>query len=414
MSKTKTLFTMALLVLLGSMGAAQAQDFADVKLFTTPKAAAREGGQNEVAGNILLNFSAGPAIGAPATVTLKFSAPLAANIPETTGVDDDAIMDDEEVAGGVELVGITDATVMGIAEDDNNDGNGTLVLSAINGLDATGDNLLIRGVRLDVSGSEGAVTVTVSVQPSADDFVRIDGSSTAMVIEDIQVGVAVSAKTKTARTRGTGGITAELTVEEGFKSAFMMGNRLAVEFSGIPDGATLEVEVTMPVADLRPIVDGERTGMNDMASPFAMVSSVNKDGEATVTLGGMDGLDPGGAGGQDMRAAPTEVILAVTLTADPDDDDADISFPLDRGSVTARATFTDGSNEANFLDAYSGSATVFNIRPAQCELLYPVVTVIPGTWDTALSVTNPAYEVEMASGGLTFTFYGMGGAEGDV
>ena len=29
MSKTKTLFTMALLVLLGSMGAAQAQDFAE-------------------------------------------------------------------------------------------------------------------------------------------------------------------------------------------------------------------------------------------------------------------------------------------------------------------------------------------------------------------------------------------------
>ena len=36
MSKTKRLFTMALLVLLGSMGAAQAQNFAEVKLFTTP------------------------------------------------------------------------------------------------------------------------------------------------------------------------------------------------------------------------------------------------------------------------------------------------------------------------------------------------------------------------------------------
>ena len=44
MSKTKTLFTIALLVLLGSMGAAQAQQFSEVKLFTTPKAAAREGG----------------------------------------------------------------------------------------------------------------------------------------------------------------------------------------------------------------------------------------------------------------------------------------------------------------------------------------------------------------------------------
>ena len=58
MSKTKTLFTMALLVLLGSMGAAQAQNFAEVKLFTTPEDFAREGGKNEAAGSILLNSSA--------------------------------------------------------------------------------------------------------------------------------------------------------------------------------------------------------------------------------------------------------------------------------------------------------------------------------------------------------------------
>ena len=37
------------------------------------------------------------------------------------------------------------------------------------------------------------------------------------------------------------------------------------------------------------------------------------------------------------------------------------------------------------------------IRPAQCELLFPVVTVIThattgrGNWETAISVTNPAY-----------------------
>ena len=57
MRKNQTLFTMALLVLLGSMGAAQAQDFAEVKLFTTPMEFAREGGKNEAAGSILLNFS---------------------------------------------------------------------------------------------------------------------------------------------------------------------------------------------------------------------------------------------------------------------------------------------------------------------------------------------------------------------
>ena len=88
MSKTKTLFTVVLLVLLGSMGAAQAQRFADVKVFTTPRDAARAGGQNEAAGTILLNSTDQPALAA-ATVTLNFSAPLAADIATQTGVDFD-------------------------------------------------------------------------------------------------------------------------------------------------------------------------------------------------------------------------------------------------------------------------------------------------------------------------------------
>ena len=75
----------------------------------------------------------------------------------------------------------------------------------------------------------------------------------------------------------------------------------------------------------------------------------------------------------------------------------------------AKVTFT---GDDSFTDAFTDYVTVFNIRPAQCELLFPVVTVRPmesGNWETAISVTNPAYADEMASGGLTFTFYGMGG-----
>ena len=84
MSKTKTLFTtMALLVLLGSM-AAVAQNFAEVKLFTTPEEFAREGGKNEAAGSILLNSSAELALRAEgAMIMLHFSVPLAADIDVT-------------------------------------------------------------------------------------------------------------------------------------------------------------------------------------------------------------------------------------------------------------------------------------------------------------------------------------------
>ena len=111
-----------------------------------------------------------------------------------------------------------------------------------------------------------------------------------------------------------------------------------------------------------------------------------------------------------MRVAPDKVVLNLTLTAASNDDD--ISFPLDVGEVMAKVTFTDDEVDT-FVDAFTDYVTVFMIRPAQCELLFPVVSVLPnqGNWDTAISVTNPAYEDEMASGGLTFTFYGIGNVE---
>ena len=58
MSKTKTLFTMALLVLLGSMGAAQAQGntFVTTEMVTDSNDAARMGGENEDVRQHLAHF----------------------------------------------------------------------------------------------------------------------------------------------------------------------------------------------------------------------------------------------------------------------------------------------------------------------------------------------------------------------
>ena len=70
---------MALLVLLGSMGAAQAQNlFYEIKLFTTPQDFVREGGKSEASGSILLNFDPMPT--GTLTATLKYSVPLAGDI----------------------------------------------------------------------------------------------------------------------------------------------------------------------------------------------------------------------------------------------------------------------------------------------------------------------------------------------
>ena len=394
MSKTKTLFTMALLILLGSMGAAQAQNFAEVKLFATPEAFAREGGKNEAAGSILLNSSDMEALGVDgAMIMLQFSVPLAADIAAIGNGD-----------GGVTVTGDSGAAVTGMAEDDDNDGNGTIMIDPGSG---AGQNLLIQGVKLDVSGADGAVTVNLKVTAAPDDFIRIDGPSSAIVIGGIKVGVEPSATAVTVRTRGTdaGGKMVSLTLKESFKGAFMTGNMVTVDFSGIPKEATLEAIVTsnpvaMPTAE-PPVV------INDM-TPYATVGAV-KDGSATVTLGGSGDM-------VDDRPAPASVTLELTLTANPAETDTKVSFPLDRASVMAKATFTDmQGGDDNFEDAFSDYATVFNIRPAQCELLFPVVSVLPDLelpYNTAISVTNPAYADEMASGGLTFTFYGMGDVVG--
>ena len=184
----------------------------------------------------------------------------------------------------------------------------------------------------------------------------------------------------------------------------MTGNMVTVDFFGIPKGATLEAMVTS-----NPEVGADMPNM----TPYAMAGDV-KDGSVTVTLGVMDLTNM-----DNNRTAPASVTLELTLTAVSPDDDVDMLFPLARGSIMAKATFTDPTGSVdNFVDAFTDLVTVFNIRPAQCELLFPVVSVLPmsslGPWDTAISVTNPAYTDEMADGGLTFTFYAQTDNMGNI
>ena len=97
---------------------------------------------------------------------------------------------------------------------------------------------------------------------------------------------------------------------------------MTVDFSGIPEGATLTATVTsnpvaMPDAD-PPVVIAPRM------SPYATVGAV-KDGSVTVMLGGMDG--PGRGSHVEDRPTPTSVTLGLTLTAVPPDDDEEMLLP---------------------------------------------------------------------------------------
>ena len=100
---------------------------------------------------------------------------------------------------------------------------------------------------LDVSDASGTVTVTVKVvSGDATDFIRIDGPSSATVIGDILVGVTATPDPEPSEPEAQvlDGITASLTLKESFKGAFMMGNMLEIESSGIPEGASLAAAVT--------------------------------------------------------------------------------------------------------------------------------------------------------------------------
>ena len=312
------------------------------------------------------------------------------DIPSTTGTE-----------GGYTSQGAATVVIEGVSEDDDNDGNGTFTVSSLSETQ-TDTTLVIRNVPLDVSAASGPVTATVEVESSVDtDFVRFDGPNSGMVISDIVIGIDAEVESGTLRTRG-GEAMAELALEEAFEGAFetpiVAGDVtplvLEIEFSGIPDGATLTAElvgILIDDADAMPPVEP------DMDDPYATISGVSSDGKATLTLGGNDGMDE--------RQGPDEVMLMLTLTAASSNDK--ISFPLDEGAVMAKVTF----GGEGFVDAFTDYVAVFNIRPAQCELLFPLVTYIPNPdggdplFNTGFAIVNPAYRRGGASGHITFTFY---------
>ena len=272
MRKNQTLF-MALALFLCSAVTAQAQNFAEVKLFTTPADFAREGGKNEAAGSILLNSS--DCYGSPGRWRNDHAAFLRSPCGRYSRLNDTR---DVTVTGED-----TDAAVTGMAENDDNDGNGTIMIGPTR--IGAGQNLLIQGVMLDVSGADGPVTVTLKVTAGPDDFIRIDGASSAMVISGIKVGVEASVTAVTVRTRGTGagGVMASLTLKESFKGAFMTGNMVTVDFSGIPKEVTLTAMVTSNLVAM-PDADPARCRSTSM-TPYATAGAV-KDGSVTVMLGG--------------------------------------------------------------------------------------------------------------------------------
>ena len=120
MRKNQTLFTMALLVLLGSMGAAQAQILSPRSSCLPPRRTSHGRGvkmRRPVASSSMLLPRMLSRDGA--TIMLHFSVPLAADI---------AAVGNRRRPCGVTVTGDTNAVVTGMAENEDNDGNGTITI----------------------------------------------------------------------------------------------------------------------------------------------------------------------------------------------------------------------------------------------------------------------------------------------
>ena len=111
----KTLL-LATILLLGLMGAAQAQ-LARIELLAQPEPAAREGGKNEKAGDVWLDIDLSGELagedGAVESFTLTYSSPLASGL----------MVED----GGIDLTGAEDETVDGPGSRRRNDQDHTWI-----------------------------------------------------------------------------------------------------------------------------------------------------------------------------------------------------------------------------------------------------------------------------------------------
>ena len=331
MSKTKTLFTVALLVLLGSMAAAQAQTIARVTFLTATEIAAREGGKNEDAGDAFLDIDG--VVASIAGYTLTYSVPVAA-LPD----------------------GIT-----GYLEDESNLEEGLVAFDAPTGANDT--VIAITGVTVDVSAAgSGPVTVTLALENSDDNLALLIGSDTSTVITEILPGVKVTAEMDTVRTRG-GEAVATFTIEEGFNGAFEVEQRVEFEVQGLPEAVT----IGMMAVDADPPTTGEDTNLmvHERQVTGAETLTGDADGDdksVNLTLGDADDSD-------DEAQGPLDDGVVITLTLMTDDEN--VNLPLMMGEITARVTLIDTvSGTETFDDAFTSPLVIFNIRPAQCELLY--------------------------------------------
>ena len=382
MRKHQTLLVAGIL-LLCSAGVAQGQ--AVYEAFGNA-VMAREGGAGEKAGAIVLFLRSGMHNGG--IVTVRYSAPLAAETVATVN------------NNGTVMTDVDEGTVT-VTLPDN--GNATVTIS---------------DVRLDLREAAAPITATFSGNENA--FV----SGVATVISAIEDALEVESTKVQILTRGGMG-SATVTIKEAFASAFTAEAGILLTLVGVPDEASLTVSHAGHPTEAELAADANA---ND-ADVAGSVTLNGDDGAMIVDNAETTGMELSMTGDGDKlnitvgftapNAASTESLkLMFDLAATSAQED--LMLPLDEGMVevwvtmapTEKPDMVDMDTEyfaVNYIPA--DGVVAFTIAPASCTLLFPYAVSLGATpsspaWNTGIAISNPsAFTDTPLSGSITFTLF---------
>ena len=387
MRKNQTLI-IAVVVLLCSAVAAQAQGTTAAYEAFANGVNAREGGAAELSASIALFLRGANASHGGGKVTAQYSAPLA----EGTSP-------------------MMNTTAVLPADMDAEDGLVTFTLPS-----SGTESVVLSNVRLDLREASAPVTVTLT----GDSLTFVSGVFN--VVSSIQEAMEVTSKSASILTRGAAG-TATVTIEEAFAGAWTAAADVLLRVTGVPDEAILKVhagfddsgDANVNDAD----VDGPVSLSTSTTNTAELINDSDEIADIELTVPG-DGDDIDITISFDMPSASSMDSLVLTFELDAGGQDTatgeDLVLPLDEGMVRVMAsmapdevTTPDADTEyftENFIPA--GGAVAFTIDPARCTLLYPYVTYnAPYMIDTGIAVTNPTgFGGDALSGPIKFSLYG--------
>ena len=378
MRKHQTLLVAGIL-LLCSAGVAQGQ--AVYEAFGNA-VMAREGGAGEKAGAIVLFLRSGMHNGG--IVTVRYSAPLAAETVATVNNNGTVMTDVDEGTVTVTLPA---------------NGNATVTIS---------------DVRLDLREAAAPITATFSGNENA--FV----SGVATVISAIEDALEVESTKVQILTRGGMG-SATVTIKEAFASAFTAEADILLTLVGVPDEASLTVShaghpAAAALEDDDTLDDADVAGSVTLNADTMIVTDAMTTGAELAMTGDGDKINiTVGFSGAGPNAASTESLkLMFDLAATSDQED--LMLPLDEGMVevwvtmapTEKPDMVDENTEyfaVNYIPA--DGVVAFTIAPASCTLLFPYAVYLPDmAWNTGIAISNPsAFTDTPLSGDITFTLF---------